>query len=159
MKTPKRLLLELIDAYIIRYHSDRYIDRELIQPEIAKRITEAVRVNDTIRDEQEHSKLEAQKLDYEIKEKGWCAEIDNMHSEMQKVFKMREEVLTLRFQVYQWAKRLAMITAENKYEGNTIIQAVASSVGKLDKIGANAADIVLEMDTNENKDMDALRIR
>ncbi len=78
---------------------------------------------------------------------------------MQKVFKMREEVLTLRFQVYQWAKRLAMITAENKYEGNTIIQAVASSVGKLDKIGANAADIVLEMDTNENKDMDALRIR
>ncbi len=159
MKTPRRLLLELVDRYIIAYHSDRYIDRELIQPEITRRIAEAVALNNTIRDEQEKARIAALKLEHEIKEKGWCSEIDAMHAEMQKTMKMREDVLALYYRVYQRAKELAMVTAENKHEGSAIINAVASSIGRLDSIGAKSADILQEMDASRERDMNALRIR
>lgn len=159
MKTPRRLLLELVDRYIIAHHSDRYIDRELIQPEITRRINEAVALNNMIRDDQEREKLEALRLEFEIKEKGWCSEIDVMHAEMKKVMKMREDVLALYYRVYQRAKELAMVTAENKHEGSAIINAVASSIGKLDSIGARSSDILREMDESRAKDMNALRIK
>ena len=159
MKSPMKLLYRAVDWYIIKYHSHDYIRRSLIQDEIARRIDAAVLQNNRMRDEQERSKLEAQKLKYEILENGWTAEIMNMEKIVADVLKMRDEVRDLHFRTFQRAKELAMVTAENKHEGTNIINSVAASVGKLDAIGSRAEDIVNEMEENRKKDEEALRIK
>lgn len=159
MTSPRKLLFRVVDWYIIKYHSHDYIRRSLIQDEIEKRIEAAVTQNNRQRDAQEQAKLEAQKLKYDILESGWTAEIINMEKIVSDVLKMRDDVRDLHFRTFQRAKELAMVTAENKHEGTNIINSVAASVGKLDKIGSRAEDIVKEMEDSRTKDEEALRVK
>jgi hypothetical protein len=159
MKSPRKWFYEKIDNYIIKHHSDEYIRRCLIQDEIERWIKVAVTQNDTMRDKQEKSKLDAQKLKFDIQESGWCAEITNMEKAVADVMVLRDNVMKLYFTTYQRAKELAMVTAENKHEGTNIINSVAASVGKLDVIGARAEATLDEMVKNKDADELALRIK
>jgi hypothetical protein len=159
MFSVKKWFYQKIDNYIIKYHSQDYIRRDLIQDEIELRMKNAVIESEKLRDFQEHTKLEDQRLKFDIKEAGWKAEIENLVNVAREATEMRDDVLDLRHNLYKTAKALAMVTAENKHEGNNIINSVSESIGKLDKIGLKAKNIKEKMDEKKNEDEERLRIK
>lgn len=159
MFNPKKWFHTKIDNYIIKYHSEDFIRREMIRDEITKRIKEAVDFQDAIRDKQEESKLNAQKLSHDIERNGLLAQLDQKDAIIRDVYKFRDECMALMYRVESRAKEVALITAENKHEGNNIIEAVAKSIGKLDIIGSKAENVVEEIIKSKPNDIDALRIK
>lgn len=141
-----------IDAYIIKYHSNEYIRRDLISDEIKKRIDKALALNNKMRDEQEKEKLESQKLKFDIVEYGYIAEIQKMEEEMKRICTFQKEVKELYFKTEARAKQLAMITAENKHIGEKIISSVAANIGQLNKIEYNANSIEEEITKQKEKE-------
>lgn len=159
MFSAKKWFHEKIDNYIIKYHSEDFIRRESIRDEISKRIKEAIDFQDAIRDKQEESKLAAQKLAHDIERDGLLAQLDQKDAIIRDVYKFRDECMALMYRVESRAKEVAMITAENKHEGNNIIEAVAKSIGKLDIIGTKAENVVEEITKSKPNDIDALRVK
>jgi len=155
----KNPLRTFIDWYVRNYQAENYIHISMIRDEISKRIDGAVKYNNKIRDEQESIKIKALELQFKIQEEGWCAEIINMEKTVSEVELLRKKTMNVYLDTYRRAKELAMVTAENQHEGNKIIENVSASVGKLDIIGKNAADIVKEINDNKIKEQDALQMK
>lgn len=147
-----------IDNYITKHHSKDYIHVNKIKDEIKKRIKTAVEKNNCSRNKTEDEKLEAQSIKFKIQESGWMAEIEHMEKIVRDALDMKDKVTKLYYSTYGKAKELALIAAENKHEGNTIIQNVAESIGKLDRIGANADDMVKEIENTQGRDENTMEV-
>lgn len=154
----KKFFMKKIDNYIIKHHSQNYIRREMITEEIKKRIEKALKRNNKIRDLQEQKKTEAQKLEFDIQESGWVAEISKLEKDMVSIFKFRDETLELYYKTYERARELALITAENEHEGRKIIKSIGGSVGRLEIIGRNTGEVLKEIEKNKSNDEKTLKI-
>jgi len=154
----KKWFLRQVDSYILNYHSQDYIRKDLIQDEITRRIDSAIEVNNKIRDEQEELKIESISLEFEIQEKGWVAEIEKYEKIIEEIMELRKDTMKLRHRTYQYAKEIAMVAAENNHEGENIINQVGKSIGEYTKITRKAINIVSEIEGNKKKDDNALRI-
>lgn len=156
IKKIKEWFHKKIDTYIIKHHAKNYIHKSKLKDEIKLRVDNAIKQNNKMRDDQEKEKLHSQETKFIIQEAGWISEIERMEKIVANTLKMKKRVTELYYETLARAKEVALITAENKHEGNDIIQKVAESIGKLDRIGANANDMVEQIEKKQFRDENIL---
>lgn len=148
-----------IDNYIMKHHTDQFIHKTKIKDEIKNRIDNAVAYNNKLRDRQEKENLDAQKIQYEIQEYGYIAEIERLEKTVEDILIMKKKVMDLYYTTYSRAKELALITAENQHESNTIMNNVGDSMRRLDRIGEKANAAVKEIENKKEDEEEILRIK
>lgn len=151
-------VITFIDWYIKSYHSRDYVHRDMIRPEIAKHIKKAEDRVNSIRDNQEEIKMEALKLQFQIMEDGYIAEIETMEETVKDVMKMRDELVGLYYEVERRIKEVSMITAENRHHGMNIIEKVSEQLGNLEKIGYRSEKLDSIVQSSKKKDLRKLRV-
>ncbi len=144
-------VVNFIDWYIANYHSENFIHRDMIRDEIYRRLKEQEE-----RLAMEHKKAieilrNQYELEYQIKEDGYIAEIMRLEERDERRDRWHKKVMELYYKVRRWAQELAVITATNHHHGKEIQENVAEYIGKLEKIGMDADDVVREI-RKESKD-------
>lgn len=149
-------IISFIDWYIANYHSENYIHRDMIRDEIYRRLKE----------QEERLAIEHKKaievlrnqydLEYQIKEDGYIAEIMRLEERDERRDKWHKKVMELYYKVRRWAQELAVITATNQHHGKEIQENVAEYIGKLEKIGMDADDVVREIRKESKNDKELL---
>lgn len=154
----RKKLIQLADWYVRKNYSEDFIHRDLIQNEIEVRIKNAVTEANKLSERDKNNEIKALQLQNKIKEDGYLAEISNYKKIVKESIALRDKVEKLYFKVIERIKSLSIVTAENKHEGEAIINSVSSSIGRLDKINSNILDLVHEIENNKEKDFKTLRI-
>ena len=155
----KRKFIELADWYVRKNYSYDFVHRDLIRSEMNMRIKNAVEETNKIRDEQEEEQIRALRIQHKISEDGYLAEIEHYKKIAKDAQKMRKEVETLYYKVIERIKTISVVTAENKHEGEAIINSVSSSIGRLDRINNNILDLVTDIEENKKHDLKVLKIK
>ena len=152
-------IIKFIDWYVKAYHSDEFIHVSQIKDTILERIDSAVSRNNRRRDRELYEALETERTKHRIVEDGYIAEIESLEKLIDESKNMRKEVEELYFKVVQRAQQIVMITAKNTQERKTIVNDLAATLGKLDKLSLETEELNKEIEKNKSSDQDRLRIR
>jgi len=152
-------IIKFIDWYVKTYHSDEFIHVSQIKDTILERIDSAVSRNNRRRDRELYEAIETERTKHRIVEDGYIAEIESLEKLIDESKNMRKEVEELYFKVVQRAQQIVMITAKNTQERKTIVNDLAATLGKLDKLALETEDLNKEIEKNKASDQDRLRIR
>jgi hypothetical protein len=155
----KNPVVTFVDWYVKSYHSRDYVHRDMIRPEISKHIKLAEERVNKIRDNQEEIKMEALRLQFQIMEDGYLAEIESMEATVEDVLSMRDELVKLYYEVEKRIEEVSMITAQNRHHGMNIIEKVSEQIGNLEKIGYRSEKLDKRVKGQKPKDMETLRIK
>ena len=152
-------LVNFMDWYIKKYHSDNYVHVSNIADAIEQRIESAIDRVNKLHDQDVKEKLKAAGREKQIEIEGYIAEIRSLERIVADAKRMRSEVEELYFKVKEYGKQLLFQSAESKQERLEICEVLSSTVGKLDKLNINAERINKEIEDNREHDETVLRLK
>ncbi len=139
----KSYFLKQIDAYIHKYHSDRFIHIDLIKDTMVKHMAHRER---QIREEcaaDKRMELDAQALNFHIMETGWISEITQLEKQLKEGRAREKSKQQFYFDTQILRKELSIMANKNKEIVQEVTQNMTKPLGKLEALNddLNKAEI------------------
>ena len=141
-----------------KYMADDYVHKE----EIKKAMQESLkRTEDRVnkfRDSQEEAKINEIKMRFQIQEDSYIAEIARLEKIVDNSLRMRKDVMSLKFELERRSKEFFNFISFSEHDEMKILSNVSSSIGELESLRLKYKSYMQEIDDNNNKEREALRL-
>jgi hypothetical protein len=142
-------VLSFVDWYVRNYHSKDYIHRDMIKDEISKRLGQLEQRLMAAWQESEEALEHRLRLEFQIIEDGYVAEIQRLEARDKRRQKWLKNVTDLYYKEKGWAQRLAVVTAKHRHNGKELMSSIGEFMGDLECIGREACSVDEEVSSED----------